>query len=470
VVEILLVVGLAVAFFVGFNIGGSSTGVAFGPSVGSDVTTKTVAALLMSVFAFAGGWTVGRNVIDTMGGKIVPSSQFTLAASVAILFFVGMALLVSNLFGVPASTSMTAVGAIAGLGVASDTIDWTVMGEIVSWWLIAPVLAFWVCAVIGRYFYPYLASRFSVEQSAGGLFRWRSVGGTGVAVPVGVAEDTETSEVVTSVVVVLIACYMAFSAGASNVANAVAPLVGAGALRADYGVLLASGAIAAGAFTIARRTLDTVGNDLTDLPLLAALIVETVSASLIAFLSQIGIPASLAVSATMSIVGLGWGRATRTTTVADAARAAREGTPAAEAEVGDATLRADGAADRDAATESADGADGIDTDDPADTTAAAEDTVAADATDDDFAPEDIERPPGSRENPLRVDKPGEGVTPIGQEKTTLNASDLFDPSTTGRVIVLWILTPSISATASYLLFTFFPLYDPSFQPLALLPF
>src|SRR5699024_1621712 len=144
VVSLLLLVGLAVAVFVGFNIGGSSTGVAFGPAVGSRLVSKTGAAGLFTLFALIGGWTVGRNVVETMGGDIVPSSQFTLAASVGVLFFVGLALLISNLFGVPASTSMTAVGAIAGLGLASGTLDWEVMGRIVSWWLVAPVIAFWL--------------------------------------------------------------------------------------------------------------------------------------------------------------------------------------------------------------------------------------------------------------------------------------------------------------------------------------
>jgi PiT family inorganic phosphate transporter len=376
VVELLLVVGVGVAVFVGFNIGGSSTGVAFGPAVGSGVVSKLGAATLMTGFALLGGWTVGRNVIDTMGGKIVPASQFSLAASVGVLFFVGLALLVSNLFGVPASTSMTAVGAIAGLGVASGRIAWDVMGQIVVWWLVAPVLAFWVCAVIGRYLYPYLDAVFALESEG---------------------EGSSTRERIGAVLVVVIGCYMAFSAGASNVANAVAPLVGSGELGPDVGVLIAAGAIGLGAFTIARRTLETVGNDLTDLPLLAALIVEVVSASIITFLSTIGIPASLAVSATMCIIGLGWGRATRTTKIADAATAA----------VGD---------------------------NPAET---GTEMAAA---------------------PLAEEETGQ-VRPIGEEQSEeLMASDLFDPASTGRVVSLWILTPTISAVASYALFSLFPVY------------
>ncbi len=378
-VELLLVVGVAVAVFVGFNIGGSSTGVAFGPAVGSKTVSKLAAAGLMTGFALLGGWTVGRNVVETMGGEIVPQSEFTLLASVIVLFFVGAALLVSNLFGVPASTSMTAVGAIAGLGVATQTIRWDVMGRIVSWWIVAPIIAFWVAAIIGRYFYPHLEARFSLDDPG--------------------TEGRSIRERIGAALVIAIGCYMAFSAGASNVANAIAPLVGAGVLPTlgpfssmDVGILLAAGAIGIGAFTIARRTLDTVGNDLTDLPILAALIVEVVSATIITGLSQAGIPASLAVSATMCIIGLGWGRATRTTQISDAAKAALSG------ESPEVTV----------------------------------DALAA-----------VDRPD---ENPGTV-------PPIGEDDTAaLTAEDLFDPATTGRVVMLWILTPSLAAVGSFAVF------------------
>ena len=387
-VSALLVAGVLVAAFVGFNIGGSSTGVAFGPAVGSDTVSKTTAAALMSAFALLGGATVGTNVIETMGGDIVPSDQFTLAASVTVLFFVGLALLVSNLFGVPASTSMTAVGAIAGLGVATGTIDWSVMGEIVSWWLVAPITAFWLCAVIGRYLYPYLEASFMLESDG---------------------PEKTTRERVGTALVLVIACYMAFSAGASNAANAVAPLVGSTEVNLGVypGVALATVAVGVGAFTIARRTLDTVGDGLTQLPILAALIVETVSATIITLLSQAGIPASLAVSATMCVVGLGWGRATRTTRLKDAAGAAVSGP-------------GDGAG-----TEMSTGA------------------IAEKPLDDEAASDG-----------------GQGSVPkIGEEEPDdVTAADLFDPSATGRVVMLWIATPTISAVMSYLVFRFVPIF------------
>jgi PiT family inorganic phosphate transporter len=302
------VVGLVVAVFVGFNIGGSNTGVAFGPAVGSGAVSKVGAAILMTVFAFAGGWTVGRRVVTTLGSNLVTGDPFTLPVSIGVLFFIGGALFVSNVFGVPASTSMTAVGAIAGLGLAREALATDVVLEIVSWWIVAPLVSFWASGVVGRYGYDAIEERLALGEADGEVI---AVDSTGRVPRPGLAEDTTPREATGVFLVVGIGCFMAFSAGASNVANAVAPLVGSGQLSMNAGILLAAIAIGLGAFTIARRTLDTMGEGLTDLPLAAALIVAVVSATLVTALSAIGIPASFVVIATMSTVGLGWGRATR---------------------------------------------------------------------------------------------------------------------------------------------------------------
>lgn len=316
-VSMLFVVAIVAAVFVGFNIGGSSTGVAWGPPVGAKLINKTAAAALMTFFVFLGGWTVGRNVIDTLGGDLVPKTVFSAEASIIVLAFIGLGMLLANLYGVPVSTSMTAVGAIAGLGLATGQLDYAVVGSIMVWWVIAPLIGFWFGAVIGRYLYAYLDQRIALEQSSGPLLTLdRS---SVVPVPT-LGPGTTPREVVSTSVVVAIACYMAFSAGASNVANAVAPLVGGGLIGVEAGVGLGTIAIGIGAFTIARRTMDSVGNDLTDLPLLAAMIVMVVGASITTVASALGVPMSLALSTVMCIVGLGWGRATRPTAATDMVR------------------------------------------------------------------------------------------------------------------------------------------------------
>lgn len=416
-VSVLLVVGVLVAAFVGYNIGGSSTGVAFGPAVGSRVTGKTVAAALFTFFALLGGWTVGRNVITTMSQGIVPESQFTLLASIVVLFFTGGSLLISNFFGVPASTSMTAVGAIVGLGLVTGTLNEALMFTVVSAWIVAPLTAFWVGVLVGRYLYPHLDARITFTRFEGGLVKLNRSG----AIPRPTINDDATGrDVLGAGVVITVACYNAFSAGASNAANAVAPLVGSGSLTASQGVLLAIAAIGIGAFTIARRTLDTIGEGLTELPILAAIIVSLIGATIITILSNAGIPASLAVSMTSGIIGLGWGRASRAVTIAEAAEAALEGEGGPDLSAGAIV-----------------GGRGPGSGSPHSPTIG--EVASGEAT-------------TGRSTPLADGSPH--VPSIGE--TSLEeieeAPELFDRTATGRVVFFWLLTPTLSTIGSYVVF------------------
>jgi len=384
VVELLLLVGLGVALFVGFNIGGSTTGPAFGPAVGAGAISKLLAGALMAVFFFVGAWTIGRRVVDTLGRDLVTDpGVFTLETSIVVLFFIGGALFVGNYAGVPASTSMTAVGAIAGLGVATGALDWAVMGEIAVWWIVAPLVGFWVSVMIGRYLYPTINRWIAITSSEGALVELDRSG----PIPIPRAgPNTTRREFVGTVVLVSIGCLMAFSSGTSNIANAIAPLYGADAMGLNPLILLGGAAVGVGALTIARRTLDTLGNDLTDLPLTAAIVVAVVASGIVIGLSAIGIPASFVIIATMCIVGLGWGRATRTVTVSESVR-------------GDA-----------------------------------ETNVSVGA--------------------LAAEEPGEEAPGIGEEEPEdiPAAADLFDPATTGRVVLMQNLVPVIATVGAYATF------------------
>jgi PiT family inorganic phosphate transporter len=143
-----------------------------------------------------------------------------------------------------------------------------------------------------------------------------------------------------------------------------------------------------------------MGNDLTQMPLLAAMVVGLVSATLVTFLSWIDIPASFVVIATMAIVGLGWGRATRTATLSDAA-------------AGEAPNVSVGA-------------------------------LAADA-------EDAPTVGGRGGTPTPRER-----EPIGQEnlEDIPSTADLFEPGTTARVIALQNLVPAVATVAAYVVFQF----------------
>ena len=388
--EILFGAGLLVALFVGYNIGGATTGPAFGPAVGADVISKVGAAVLFTIFFFVGAVTIGPEVIDTLSeGIIEGEGVFTLRTGVAVLFFIGLALFVGNVAGVPASTSMTTVGAIAALGQAAGALNWQVLGEIVVWWIVAPIIGFWVSGVIGRYLYARLNRMVAIDDRDGLPF---TIDRSGTIPWIKPVQDASSRELFGVFIVVAIGCLMAFASGTSNIANAVAPLVGSGDLEVMPAVLLGSVAVGIGSFTIARRTLDTMGNDITALPLTAAIVVATVSSALTVGLSAIGIPASFVIIATMSIIGLGWGRATRTTKAADMVRGKEE-------------------------------------------TKVSRGSLAGDT-------EGEELPEIGEEDPAEIPA----------------ASELFDPTTTARVVVMQNVVPLISTIGAYLTFRFVPLF------------
>ena len=397
--EGLLLVGLLIASFVAYNIGGSSTGPAFGPAIGADVLSKSAAAALMSIFFFAGAWTIGRRVVTTLGQDLLyESSLFTLEYSILVLLLIGTGLLLGNVSGAPASTSMTAVGAIVGLGVAAGELRWAVVGEIVSWWLISPVIGFWAAVMIGRYLYPRIDRVIAIDRTEGPLLTVDRRGP--IPVPTR-GPNTTTRELIGIAVLVGIGCLMAFSAGTSNIANAIAPLVGSGRLGMNRGILIGSAAVAVGAFTIARRTMESLGNDITDLPLTAAIVVAVVSSGVVIALSAAGIPASFVIISTVTIVGLGWGRATRTVTVADAVRGRRSP------------------------------------------------SVSVGALAEDRGSPTVGDP--------RVDDSVNGaVESIGDESPDdlPASSDLFDPGTTARVVAMQNVVPILATVGSYLTFEF----------------
>lgn len=389
--ETLLAIGVVASIFVGFNIGGSSTGIAWGPPVGAGVVKKTTAAALMTVFVFLGGWTVGRNVMGTLSeGIITLEGGIPLAGGVAILFFIGLGILVANVFGVPVPTSMTTVGAIAGLGLATDTLNYPMIAEIISWWFVTPIIGFWIGGVIGRYVYPEVNRRVEIKKTDGPLFVVDRA--SGVPKP-SFGPNTTWSEVVSTTIVFVIGCYMAFSAGASNVPNAAAPLVSAaGGLPENTAIILATLAIGLGGFTIARRTMESVGSELSDIPLLAALFVMVTASTITTLLSWIGIPISLVMSTVMTIVGIGWGRATRPITV------------------------------REAVTRDANGHEIV--------TGA----ITAETTDSNEAA------------PIGEPEPSE----------VLNAEDLFNPRAIIKYISMWIIGPTMSTGLAYGFFVLFP--------------
>ncbi len=206
--------------------------------------------------------------------------------------------------------------------------------------------------------------------------------------------------------------------------------MGSGSVSVDQGILLAVAATGLGGFTIARRTLDTIGEGITDIPIHAAMIVSFVGATIITVLSELGIPASLAVSMTSCVIGLGWGRASRAVTLTEAASAALEDDADIDFSTGALIAEVDGnESDAEATTE-----------------------PLHSPTIGDLA---AERDQSAEKRATRDAVTGPHVPKIGEdnlEELVEDAPVLFNRAATGQIVFLWLLTPTLSTLGSYVVF------------------
>lgn len=275
------VVAYLAALFMGINIGGNNAAASMGAAYGAGARTKRQAVILIAVFSLLGAVYSGGEVIRTLGHGIVPGEAITLTAAVIAVSAAGISMFAANMVKIPISTSQAAVGAVAGVGIYVGILNTGILFRIATWWVVTPVTAFVLAYITGKYLHPR-------------ILMW--------------LVDHESEERIRKFINILLTvsgCYVAYSAGANNAANAVGPLVGAGVMSAAAGAVVGGLAIGAGAMVLGSRVLETVGNGITELCVIRAVFVEFVAAIIVHSASIMGIPVSLGEIVTAAIIGIG---------------------------------------------------------------------------------------------------------------------------------------------------------------------
>ncbi len=278
------VVAFLVAVFMGLNIGGNNAAAAMGAAYGAKVRTKYQAVILIGIFSLLGAIFSGGAVIKTLGSGILPPGTILLNGAIAAVGAAGITVFLANLLRIPISTSQAAVGSVVGIGLfyGSSKLNLPLLGYIVSWWVVTPLLAWLLAYLMGKYLYTdilvWLADHSKSEASIKKLL---------------------------NVLLTISGCYVAYSAGANNAANAVGPFVGAGLVDPMLGAILAGIAIGFGALLMGGRVLDTVGKEITELCIIRATFVEFTSAIIVHVASILGVPVSLGEIVAAGVIGIG---------------------------------------------------------------------------------------------------------------------------------------------------------------------
>ncbi|HJV47245.1 MAG TPA: inorganic phosphate transporter [Bacillota bacterium] len=273
-------IALGVALFFAMNIGASGTAASMGAAYGSGVIKRRPAMILVALCAFAGAVLGGDEVVKTIGNGIIPKEILSVSIVIIILGSATLTLFISNLMGIPLSTSEVTVGAIVGVGVAYESVYIHSLIFIVAFWIAIPIISFLIAYVVGK--------GILVCQK-----KWPELEGRGKWAK-GLGK-----------ILILCGCIEAFSAGMNNVANAVGPLVGANMITTGQGIWVGSFFLALGAIFLGGKVLETNGKKITRLSLLQGSTVSATGGSLVIIASIFGVPVPLTQVTTAAILGVG---------------------------------------------------------------------------------------------------------------------------------------------------------------------
>ncbi len=279
-----LTIPFLLAMFLAVNMGGSGTAPAFSAAYGSNVIRRRVIPGLFGVMVLAGALLAGKQVSLTLGNGLLEQAFFTPLNTSIILGSIGLALLISNLIGVPQSTSQATVLAIAGAATALDGLNThKLFYEIIPTWVILPIISFIILLLLSKYIFPLLKEKvFSADYAH--LYQHKGL----------------------NALLIASSLYVSFSIGANNVANAAAPIASLTANAVGQtsiqnfmpiiilSVLLVAPCFAIGSSLLGHKGTETTGKEIIEVsPFYATVIAITVASLLLLASVTKGIPTSL---------------------------------------------------------------------------------------------------------------------------------------------------------------------------------
>ena len=358
----------AIAFYMAWSIGANDVANSMATAVGSKAITFKQAVIIAGILNFVGAVFVGPHVAETIKGKIINvdiiSPEILLFGFISSLLAAAIWVTLSTWKEMPISTTHSIIGAMMGFGLIAggiSLVNWVKVGSVAASWVLSPlvgcVLAFIVFKIIIKLIFakenpvesakiigPFLigitalliTSSLLLKTSLGDRLNISDYEGLLIAAFVAVfitaigivllrkieaksVEDYKTVEGIFRKLQVITCCYVAFSHGANDVANAIGPVAGiiplasTGEMNPTAQIpiaLLALGGlgIAVGCITWGRRVMETVGKKITNLNHTRGFSVEFAAATTVLVASKLGLPISTSHTVVGAVIGVGLAR------------------------------------------------------------------------------------------------------------------------------------------------------------------
>ena len=260
--------------FLGWSLGANDASNVFGTAVSSRMLKFETAALLAGTFVVVGAIVSGQAGIATLKGLTTMQLKQAVVASVAA----ALTVTVMTIAGLPVSTSQAVVGAILGIGIINQNINFNGLGKVLACWIGTPIGAA-IAAIFLYYGCGWMFNRLRLN-----LFE---------------------SDALLRVLLIAAGSYGAYALGANNVANVTAVFVGAGAVDVFQASLIGGFSIALGIVTYSRPVMRTVGRKLVRLDPFSALVAVLGLSVTMHFYTLVGVPVSSSQAIIGSVLGIG---------------------------------------------------------------------------------------------------------------------------------------------------------------------
>jgi PiT family inorganic phosphate transporter len=268
---------LAGGVLLGWALGANDSANAYGTAVASRIISLRTATILCGLAVILGAWLQGQPGMHTyrsLAAQDLSTIVVTVvAAALTVVYMTSQKL--------PVSTSQAVVGAIAGIGLATDTMNWGGLQKVVICWIATPFGAMAIAIVLYYLF--------------GFLLR---------VIPMGIF----TRDKILWFGLILMGLYASYALGANNVANATGVFSGQfsslGITDQDL-VLIGGVSIALGALTFSGRVMMAVGSGIMRLDAFTALVAVTSMAATTHVFALVGVPVSTSQGIVGAIVGIG---------------------------------------------------------------------------------------------------------------------------------------------------------------------
>ncbi|MDK2900047.1 MAG: inorganic phosphate transporter, PiT family [Thermosipho sp. (in: thermotogales)] len=360
----LLIVGaFLVGFGMAFAIGANDVANSMATAVGAKAITPKQAVLIASILEFLGAILFGAHVTKTIAKGIVDLNMISDPNNILIGAFSALIastiwILLATFLGMPVSTTHSIVGGMIGFGLAAgglQIVNWMTLLKIVITWVTSPLIGGAMAYVIFKFIsfsilhrkHPAKAAKYVAPILLGVAFYTIAVLfvvktmkkdillGNYAGIIIGFIvflisflylrkakvgdNEYDIVEKIFKKAQVVTSCYVSFSHGANDVANAVGPLalmyiiITTGSVKGaieipKYILALGGIGISFGVAILGYRVMKTVGQDITELNNTRGFSIDFSTATTVLIASTMGMPISTTHTVVGAVSGVGFAR------------------------------------------------------------------------------------------------------------------------------------------------------------------